>query len=786
MKNKTLETIKIFTILMVSVPTVFAQQDKMQLFKLSDIHLLKSPFKQAEQVDLRYMLKMEPDRLLAPYLREAGLEPKAKSYANWENTGLDGHTGGHYLTALAQMYASAGSMECKRRLDYMVNELARCQEKNRNGYVGGVPGGKAMWLQVKTGNFNDFNKKWVPWYNLHKVYAGLRDAWLLGGNTKAKEVFIKLCDWANDEVAGLSNEQMQQMLGTEHGGMNEVLADAYAITGDKKYIALAERFSHKALLVPLEQHQDKLSGLHANTQIPKVIGFERIAELDHDTSYSAAAKFFWNDVVNKRSISMGGNSVREHFNPVDNFATMLESEQGPETCNSNNMLKLSKMLFLDDTRLAYIDFYERLLHNHILSSQHPITGGFVYFTPIHPQHYRVYSTADQSFWCCVGTGIENHGKYGELVYSHRKNDLYVNLFMPSVLNWKEKGIELTQKTKFPEAEGTNLMLKLSQPEKFAIYIRKPVWLKATGFKIKVNNHPVTFTETADGYAQVLRSWKTGDHITVLLPMRNYVEYLPDHSAWVSFLHGPVVLAAPTDTSKLIGLKAGGNRWGHIAGGPLYPLPASPILASNSKDLATAIRPVSKTQPLTYEISDLIVQSNFKHLKLIPFYKVHDTRYMVYWPVAKMDSMKEKEAELALLDERYIKLAARTVDAVFPGEQQPENDHAMMAEKSETGIFRNIHWRSSADSFSYRMRMNPMVKTLSITCYGKERGREFDIYVNDIKLTHVILDGSGTDSFVTKEYAIPENITADTRSIVVKFTATSGYNTASIFDVRLMR
>jgi DUF1680 family protein len=556
MKNKSIGTIKIFAILIMSASSVFAQQNKMQLFKLGDIRLLESPFKQAEQVDLKYILKMEPDRLLAPYLREAGLEPKAKSYANWENTGLDGHTGGHYLTALAQMYASTGSIECKRRLDYMVNELARCQEKNKNGYVGGVPGGKAMWAQVKTGNFNDFNKKWVPWYNLHKVYAGLRDAWLLGGNTKAKELFIKLCDWANDEVAGLSTGQMQQMLGTEHGGMNEVLADAYAITGDKKYLALAERFSHKALLDPLEQHQDKLSGLHANTQIPKVIGFERIAELDNDTSYSAAAKFFWNDVVNKRTISIGGNSVREHFNPVDNFATMLESEQGPETCNSNNMLKLSKMLFLDDTRLAYIDFYERLLYNHILSSQHPITGGFVYFTPIHPQHYRVYSTADQSFWCCVGTGIENHGKYGELVYSHKKNDLYVNLFIPSVLSWKEKGIELTQKTKFPEAESTNLTLKLNRSGKFAIYIRKPVWLKATGFNVKVNNKQVMFTETTDGYVQILHTWKTGDHITVLLPMRNYVEYLPDNSAWVSFLHGPVVLAAPTDTTNLIGLKAG--------------------------------------------------------------------------------------------------------------------------------------------------------------------------------------------------------------------------------------
>ena len=786
MKNHTIGTIKILAVLILSVSSLYAQQAKMQLFNLSDVRLLESPFKQAEQVDLNYILKMEPDRLLAPYLREAGLKPKAKSYANWENSGLDGHTGGHYLTALAQMYASAGNMECKRRLDYMVNELARCQENNRNGYVGGVPGGNKMWALVKTGDLSDFNKKWVPWYNLHKLYAGLRDAYLLGGNVKAKVVFIKLCDWAGDEVAGLGTEQMQRMLGTEHGGMNEVLADAYAITGDKKYLTLAGKFSQKAILTPLEQHEDKLSGLHANTQIPKVIGFERIAELDNDTSYSSAAKFFWNTVVNKRTISIGGNSVREHFNPVDNFATMLESEQGPETCNSNNMLKLSKMLFVDDTRLAYIDFYERLLYNHILSSQHPVTGGFVYFTPIHPQHYRVYSTADQSFWCCVGTGIENHGKYGELIYSHRGADLYINLFIPSVLNWKEKGIEVTQRTRFPEAENTALSLKLSRPGKFAIYIRKPKWLRSGGFGVTINNQPVTFTENAEGYVKLVRTWKTSDRIAVLLSMNNYVEYLPDNSAWVSFLHGPIVLAAPTDTTRLTGLYADDSRWGHIAGGPMYPLPASPLLASNSRDLGTAIKVVADAAPLTYEIRDLIVQPNFKNLKLIPFYKLHDSRYMLYWPVASPDSIQQKEQELALLDDRYIKLAARSIDAVAPGEQQPENDHRMMAEKSETGIFRNMHWRSSFDFFSYRLRTNPAVKALGITYYGKESGREFDIYLNDVKLKHVSLDGTGPDTFITKEYTIPESVKTDASIIVVKFVATSGNKTAAIYDVRLMR
>ncbi|NOW96405.1 glycoside hydrolase family 127 protein [Mucilaginibacter sp. SG564] len=779
------KAINIFSLLILTGSSLYAQQNHMQLFNLSDVRLLESPFKQAEQVDLDYILKIEPDRLLAPYLREAGLVPKAQSYGNWENSGLDGHTGGHYLTALAQMYASAGNIECKRRLDYMVDELARCQEKNGNGYVGGVPGGNKMWAEVKTGGLSDFNKKWVPWYNLHKTYAGLRDAYLLGGNVKAKLVFIKLCDWADEEVAGLNTEQMQRMLATEHGGMNEVIADAYAITGDKKYLALAAKFSHKALLTPLEHHEDQLSGLHANTQIPKVIGFERIAELGNDTSYSSAAKFFWNTVVNKRTISIGGNSVREHFNPVDNFDTMLESEQGPETCNSNNMLKLSKMLFVDDTRLAYIDFYERLLYNHILSSQHPVTGGFVYFTPIHPQHYRVYSTADQSFWCCVGTGMENHGKYGELIYSHRGAELYVNLFIPSVLSWKEKGLEVTQHTKFPDEENTSLTLKLSRPGKFAIYIRKPDWLKSSGFYVTINNQSVTTTGNSEGYIKLSRTWKTGDHIVVSLPMKNYVEHLPNNSAWVSFLHGPIVLASQTDTTKLVGLFADDSRWGHIAGGPLYSLSNSPLLASNNNDLSAKIKTVAGAAPLTYQISDHIVQPQFKNLKLIPFYKLHDSRYMLYWPVAKPDSIQQKEQELAWLDERYIKLAGRSVDAVAPGEQQPENDHGIMAEKSETGIFRNLHWRNAADFFSYRMRFNSAVKMLRISCYGKESG-EFDIYLNDFKLTHVSLDGTGPDAFIAKEYTIPESVKTNEKNMVVKFVASGGKKTAAIYDVRLMR
>jgi DUF1680 family protein len=779
--------LKYFSCLLFVSTTVsaVAQEAYMQPFKLSQVRLLQSPFLQAENVTLQYMLKLEPDRLLAPFLREAGLKPKAESYGNWENTGLDGHTGGHYLTALAQMYAATDNPECKRRLDYMVSELARCQANSTDGYVGGVPGSKQMWAKFKQGDFSEFNKKWVPWYNLHKLYAGLRDSYLLAGNQQAKAVFLKLTDWAMNELAGLSEAQVQRMLGTEHGGMNEVCADAAVISGQKKYMELARKFSHQSLLLPLEKQQDKLSGLHANTQIPKVIGFERIGELSNDTAYRSAAKFFWQTVVNKRSISIGGNSVREHFNPADNFATMLESDQGPETCNSNNMLKLSKMLFLQDFQAQYIEFYERLLYNHILSSQHPQRGGYVYFTPIHPQHYRVYSTADESFWCCVGTGMENHGKYGELIYTHKNKDLYVNLFIPSVLNWRERNLKVTQQGEFPENESTQLKVQIAKHERFTIFMRKPKWLKEQGYSIKVNGQAVN-SSSAGEYVAINRVWKTGDLVRVQLSMKSYTEYLPDNSQWVSFLRGPLVLAAPTDTTNLVGLNANGSRWGHIATGPMYALNTSPLLTGTTSQINNAITKNGSDNNV-YTVGEAVVQDKFKNLKLVPFYKLHDTRYMLYWPVvASKDSVKQKEAELQMLDNTYIKLASRTVDGVTPGEQQPENDHGMVTDQSETGIFRNLHWRNAAAFFSYRLRMSAAVNKLSITYYGLEKGAEFDIYLNETKLEHISLNGTEGDAFVTKEFTVPEDIKKAGNSVLVKFVASPGKKTAAIYDLRLLR
>jgi len=352
-----------------------------------------------------------------------------------------------------------------------------------------------------------------------------------------------------------------------------------------------------------------LTGLDANTQITKVIGFHRIAGITDNHDWAKAATFFWNNVTAKRSVSFGGNSIREHFNPVDNFMPMLESNQGPETCNSYNMLRLTKSLFLDKPDANYMDYFERVLFNHILSSQHPTKGGFVYFTPIRPRHYRVYSQPQEGFWCCVGTGLENHGKYGEMIYAKSDNDLYINLFMSSELNWKEKGLVVTQTTRFPNEEKSELALKLKKPGQFTIWVRYPKWVKQNLFKVEINSKLITINAQPSSYIPIKRNWKSGDKITLHFSMETTVETLPDGSPWVSFLHGPIVLAAKTDTSDLRGLFANNTRMGHVAPGKLYPMDESPILVSNtSGDYLSTVKPIPG-KPMNFSIGTSVYPKN---------------------------------------------------------------------------------------------------------------------------------------------------------------------------------
>src|SRR5581483_10216840 len=498
-----------------TAPLQVYSKSEATLFPLSSVRLLDGPFALGVAANRTYLLALDPDRLLAPFLREAGLAPRKPSYDNWESGGLDGHTAGHYLSALSFMSASGADTpqgELRRRLDYLVSELDRCQQAFGDGYIGGIPGSRVFWKEVAGGRIEAFRSKWVPWYNLHKTFAGLRDAWLVAGNRQARQVLIRLGDWCDRVVAGLSDQQMQKMLEIEHGGMNEVLADLYAISGDQKYLKLARRFCHEAVLGPLIDHQDRLTGLHANTQIPKVTGLERIAALAGDEKADSGARFFWDTVTSRRTVVFGGNSVSEHFNAPTNFHGMLESREGPETCNTYNMLRLTEQLFVSKPEAAYADYYERALYNHILASINPTTPGYVYFTPIRPAHYRVYSQPEHCFWCCVGTGMENPGKYGEFIYAHAGDGLYVNLFIPSELAVAELGLKLRQETIFPDEPRTRLKLQLKRPSTFTLRVRHPGWVAPGDFAVRINGKPIYVTSSPSSYAALHRKWHDGDQV----------------------------------------------------------------------------------------------------------------------------------------------------------------------------------------------------------------------------------------------------------------------------------
>ena len=785
MKNFKLSTTKMVGTLLfatISMTTALAQTTpKVEYFGISDVRLTRSAFKHAEDMDIQYLLALNPDRLLAPYLKGAGLPPKADNYTNWENTGLDGHIGGHYLSALSFMYAATDNEEIGRRLDYVLSELKRCQDTAGDGYLCGVPDGRKMWKEIEQGNVRaatfGLNDRWVPLYNIHKIYAGLRDAYLVAHREEAKDMLVKLTDWMERTTANLSHDQMQDMLRSEHGGLNETFADVAAITGDKRYLTLAHRFSHDIILNPLLKQEDKLTGIHANTQIPKVIGFKRIADIEKNDDWSKAADFFWHTVVNNRSITIGGNSVYEHFHPADNFEPMRTSEQGPETCNTYNMLRLTKMLYATSADAKYMDYYERALFNHILSTQDPVQGGFVYFTPMRSGHYRVYSQPQTSFWCCVGSGLENHARYGEMIYAHKGNDqLYVNLFIPSTLEWGDINIE--QSTSFPDEEGTSVIVtsKKGKNKKFTLNIRVPEWVNEGELSLTINGKTEK-VNIADGYVKVNRSWKDGDKLHISMPMHLRAIDMPDNSHNYSFLYGPIVLASRMGTQRQDGMFADDSRGGHIAQGPRLPLQNMPVVVGSTEDILSHITKTDGKMEFTLKG---VSPENYEGMKLEPFYRIHESRYMVYWPVLSASEVAKRQEEVARQESIAQALEARTADKVTCGEQQPESDHFVKMEWSGTGNDGGVQWRETRQWFSYRMKTNGRKVTAVRIAFRPENNRDARVLIND---TEIGLFSTADNGVI--EIPVKSDVIGKTETLTLKIAKGNKDITPHIYEVRLI-
>ncbi len=792
-----MKTTSFILALLLSVSLGKAQnRQQVSYFPLQDVKLLNSPFLQAQQTDLHYILSMNPDRLLAPFLREAGLTSKAPSYTNWENTGLDGHIGGHYLSALSMMYAATGDTAVYNRLNYMLNELHRAQQAVGTGFIGGTPNSLQLWKDIKAGNIRaggfDLNGKWVPLYNIHKTYAGLRDAYLYAGSDLARQMLVDFTDWMIDITSDLSDEQIQDMLRSEHGGLNETFADVAEITGDKKYLELARRFSHKFILDPLIKEEDKLTGMHANTQIPKVIGYKRIAELsqddknwNHAAEWDHAARFFWNTVVNHRSVCIGGNSVREHFHPSDNFTSMLNDVQGPETCNTYNMLRLTKMLYQDSPETNFADYYERALYNHILASQEPEKGGFVYFTPMRPGHYRVYSQPETSMWCCVGSGLENHTKYGEFIYAHQKDTLYVNLFIPSQLTWKEKGVTLTQETRFPDDGKVTLRIDKAPKKGIPLKIRQPQWTgHSKEYNVKINGkNEASIVEENSNYLTLHRKWKKGDVITFNLPMKVSLEQIPDKKDYYAFLYGPIVLAASTGTGHLDGLYADDSRGGHIAHGKQIPLQEVPMLIGNPESIRNSLHKKDDNQ-LIFTFDGNVYPAQNKTLELIPFFRLHNARYAIYFRQANEEQFKIIQKEMATAERKATELANQTVDLIFPGEQQPESDHGIQYEQAEIGTNKDRHFRRAKGWFSYNLKVKEEAGRIRITIQKNDRNKVAILLNNNKLAVNPTISEADKDGFITLSWLLPQKLKSG--SCPIRFTPDGTEWTPAIYEVRLLK
>jgi uncharacterized protein len=808
LRNQILRKSALSLLLLAAVP-VWAQA-QLSYFPLQQVQLTSGPFAHAQQLNVRYLLALEPDRLLAPYLREAGLVTKAKSYGNWESSGLDGHIGGHYLSALSLAVAATGDVELQRRLRYMLSELRRAQlqlsmDPLLKGYLGGVPQSRQLWAKIQQGDIRaelfSLNQSWVPLYNLHKVFAGLHDAYQFGGEPLAKTMLLDYGDWLKRLVAKLTAAQIQQILIAEPGGNNESLVDLYQLSGDKTYLELAKQFSQQALLQPLLKQQDALNGLHANTQIPKVIGFWRVGQAANKTDWQQAADFFWHTVTEKRTVAIGGNSVREHFHDAADFKPMVEDAEGPETCNSYNMLKLSKLLFSQSGDVKYLNYYERTTYNHILSSQHPEHGGLVYFTSMRSGHYRTYSAVQDSMWCCVGSGIENHSKYAELIYARDGDELLLNLFIPSTLDWPKRGFKLQLATEFPDDNRVMLRVTKASGALQTISIREPVWQQGQPLQLSLNGQSVAVTRTRPGYLSLTQPFKAGDELQFELRPQLTLEQLPDHSPYYAALYGPVVLASavqPFGKEKLQ-FVAGDGRMGHIADGPKCPPEAAPLLVGEPAEFLAGLQRLPGGA-LAFSVGSAVKQSGDQPLTLIPFFRLHDSRYQLYWQQMSKQAYPGFIEQARQQQQVSLQLAALTLDQINPGEQQPEVEHQYQGEQSRAGMHLGRHWRDSTAWFSYQLTDAKLVadtlstRVLRLDYFAGDVGRTFTIWFNGKKLTDISLPVPqqlrqvASGDFYSVDYRIPPEVLAlsNNGKHQLKFVAASGSVAGGIYGIRLLR
>ncbi len=728
---------------------------------LSQVKLLDGPFKTAMEAGRKWLMELEPNRFLHRFHENAGLPVKGEIYGGWENSTQSGFCFGHYISALSMLYAATGDVDVKTKLDYCINELKRCQDAIGTGYVGGVPGKEKIWNEMASGDFREVstgwvNGIWVPWYNLHKLFAGLVDAYLYTGNETAKTVVIDLTDWACEKFKNLTDEQWQKMIYCETGGINDALYNIYAITGNPKHLALADKFYHKLMLDPLSERKDQLSGFHANTQIPKIIGAARSHELRNSEKDKTITTFFWDIIRDDHSYCIGGNSNHEHFEAP---GTLSLSDKTTETCNTYNMLKLTRHLFAWEPSARYMDFYERALYNHILSSQNPETGMVVYYLPLAYNSKKAFCSKDVDFWCCVGTGFENHVKYAEEIYAENENELYVNLFIASELDWTRKNMKIRQETTFPDSDKSQLTITCSGPQRFTLHIRYPEWATSL-YRIKINGELQNINSVPGSYISINRIWNNNDIVEIEMDKSLRKELLLGDDHQTAFLNGPIVLAATTNPNE-----------------------KTIALLDESTDIYSWIKPTD-TNKTTFK-TETGLPSN---VDFIPFYKKYEGYYSIYldcYSPEEWDAVKEEyEAE----QERLREIERLTLDYFYPNEQQSEIDHNFKGNgvgKGDGSLGKK--WCDTNDYFSFELKVDPLLPAgLLLTYWGSDGGdRKFNILIDNELIATEELTGHKPNEYFDRTYSIPFHLTKDKNKVTVKLQAQSGNKAGGIFFARMM-
>ena len=754
---------------------------KAKPFPLSRVMLLDSPFKKAMEINRAYLLKLDADRFLWPFHERAGMKPTGERYGGWEMKDVVGHTSGHYISACALTYAATGDKELKKRVDYMVSEIAKAQAKHGNGYAGSVR--TEVWKEAFSEKFRVH--KWglaggyVPWYVLHKTYAGLMDAYTHAGNKQALDVARKFADWAKKGTDNLSDELFQKSLRAEYGGMNESMAEMYALTGNRDYLTLARRFNHKQIFDPLAAEKDELQGKHVNTQLPKIIGAARLHELTGDKRMGTVARYFWDRAVDTRSFAPGGVDFHEHFRAAGAEAKFLNWDSC-ETCVTYNMLKLTRHVFGWKPVAKYMDYYERALYNHILGSQDPKSGGVTYFYSLRPGHFKIYSKDFDSMWCCVGTGIENHSRYGETIYYRDAEGLWVNLFIASQLDWKEKGVTVRQETQFPQTDTTTITLSTKKPQKLAIRIRVPYWATG-GVEVSINGKSEKVDAKPQSYLVLTRQWKDGDKIKVRLPMSLHLRAARDDKNLGVVMFGPLVLAGELGTEGVPkNLNCGHNK--QYSGDPV---PAVPAFVIASRDPSAWVKRTD-AKAMKFKTRNVGKPND---VSLLPLHEMHHQRYTVYWKLFTQAAWAKEQTARQAAAQKLNALEAATIDLVTPGSPL-ERAHNQKGKGSGSGSAFGGKWRDARGGgwFSYDMKVPPDQPVCAIVKYwgGDSGGRVFDILIDDKKIATYNLNAPKPGEFIDVTYAIPAETTKGKKKVTIKFQAHPGRTAGGIFACRIIK